>query len=235
MSCCTRRRTSSTLRGQLDDVERVQDGPGVVELVIDGVLVPAERVQGGDLHPGPEGLAPIDQPASCTPFPERPGTRSSRRAQVRPCASRVRSTSPITSFGPRPPGSPGRHVVPLVLIDSEDPDALETRRVDVRGLQQSAGSPRTPSAGSRPASGSRSPRRARDGAARSPTDTPWSSTTSEVPRRARAAPRTTRPGSPRRGTPTAACANGSVPGSPLPRPTCASSTRPGCGSSSARG
>jgi hypothetical protein len=51
MSCWTRRRTSSTTcGGELDDVERVEDGAGVFELVIDGVLVPVERVQRGDLH-----------------------------------------------------------------------------------------------------------------------------------------------------------------------------------------
>lgn len=43
---------------ELHDVEGVQDGGGVVELVIDGVLVPAEGVQGRHLHPVPENFFP---------------------------------------------------------------------------------------------------------------------------------------------------------------------------------
>jgi hypothetical protein len=38
-------------------VEGVQGGDGVGELVVDGVLVPVERVERGDLDPGPERLA----------------------------------------------------------------------------------------------------------------------------------------------------------------------------------
>ena len=45
--------------GELDDVECVEDGAGVVESVVDGVLVPVERVQGRDL-----GVAPKDTLAS---------------------------------------------------------------------------------------------------------------------------------------------------------------------------
>jgi hypothetical protein len=39
------------LGGELDDVEGVEHRAGVLQLVIDGVLVPVERVQGGDLDP----------------------------------------------------------------------------------------------------------------------------------------------------------------------------------------
>jgi len=39
------------LSAKLDDVEGVQDGGGVGELVVDGVLAPVEGVQGGDLDP----------------------------------------------------------------------------------------------------------------------------------------------------------------------------------------
>jgi len=49
-------------RAELDDVEGVQDGGGVLELVVDGVLVAVERVQGGDLNPAGEGLAAGLQP-----------------------------------------------------------------------------------------------------------------------------------------------------------------------------
>ena len=47
---------------QLHYMERVQDRAGVFELVIDGVLVPVERVQRRDLHPLPERLAAFGQP-----------------------------------------------------------------------------------------------------------------------------------------------------------------------------
>jgi hypothetical protein len=40
--------------GALDDVERVQDPGGVLEAVVDGVLVAVERVQGRLLHAGLE-------------------------------------------------------------------------------------------------------------------------------------------------------------------------------------
>jgi hypothetical protein len=43
-------------RGELRDMERVGHGDGVLELVVDGVLVAVERVEGGDLDAGAEGL-----------------------------------------------------------------------------------------------------------------------------------------------------------------------------------
>jgi hypothetical protein len=49
VSCCTRRRTWSSAVVPLDDVEGVEDGDGVVELIVDGVLVAMERVECGDL------------------------------------------------------------------------------------------------------------------------------------------------------------------------------------------
>ncbi len=48
---------------ELDDMEGVEDGDGVVELVVDGVLVAVERVEGGDLDAVTEllvaGLEPL--------------------------------------------------------------------------------------------------------------------------------------------------------------------------------
>lgn len=40
---------------------------------------------------------------SCRSSPERPGNRSSSRAWILPCSSRVRSSRPVSSLGPRPP------------------------------------------------------------------------------------------------------------------------------------
>ena len=56
------------LGAELHHMERVEHRDGVVELVVDGVLVAVERVQGGDLDPGAERVAA--------------GLRASRR---RPC------------------------------------------------------------------------------------------------------------------------------------------------------
>ena len=106
--------------------------------------------------------------------------------------------------------------------------ALEAGGVGVRRLQQRLDRRPTPCATRcRAGGGSRSPRRARGGSARSPTGTPGSSTTREERRPARPAPRTSRPGSPGPGTPTAACATRSAPAGPSPgrRPT-RTSTRP---------
>ena len=38
------------LPAEFDYVERVDDSDGVLELIVDRVLVPLERVEGGDLH-----------------------------------------------------------------------------------------------------------------------------------------------------------------------------------------
>jgi hypothetical protein len=38
--------------GELHDMSRVEHGDGVLELVVDGVLVAVERVEGGDLDAG---------------------------------------------------------------------------------------------------------------------------------------------------------------------------------------
>ena len=45
-----------------DYVKGVQDRDRVAELVVDRVLVPVERVQGGDLDGGAEGLAALGEP-----------------------------------------------------------------------------------------------------------------------------------------------------------------------------
>ena len=51
------------LGGELHDMKRVQHGGRVGELVIDRVLVAAERVEGGDLDAFPERFTALDQPA----------------------------------------------------------------------------------------------------------------------------------------------------------------------------
>ncbi len=43
-------------------MKRIKDGDGVFQLVVQGVLVPVERVEGGDLDPVPERLVPLLEP-----------------------------------------------------------------------------------------------------------------------------------------------------------------------------
>ena len=72
------------LMAHFDDVEGVQDGAGVIELVIDRVLVPVERVQGRDLHSGPERLPAVGEPVLI---------RRAGAAGVLNCSSMKSSTS----------------------------------------------------------------------------------------------------------------------------------------------
>ena len=59
---------------ELDDVEGVDDGDRVLPLVVDGVLVPVERVQGGDLDP-PRKASPrlVSQSRYTDPTGQEPG------------------------------------------------------------------------------------------------------------------------------------------------------------------
>jgi len=50
-----------------DDVQGVQDGGGVLELVADGVVVAVERVHGRDLDTGAERLGPGGEPVGVGP------------------------------------------------------------------------------------------------------------------------------------------------------------------------
>ena len=99
--------------------------------------VPVERVQGGDLNPGPEGLAPLTQPA-------RVGLAGPARDQVQ----QPRPHPPALVTGQvHPPGQLlrpppavldglGRHVVPHVLVDTQHGHPLEPGEILVGRLQQ---------------------------------------------------------------------------------------------------
>ena len=79
---------------ELDNMERVEDGAGVVEVVIDGVLVSVERVQGGDLHARAEILAAVFEPVAVG------FTRSS--------GNEVKQPGPGTTLGIWGSGQPSR-------------------------------------------------------------------------------------------------------------------------------
>ena len=57
---------------ELHDMEGVEDRDGVLQLVIDRVLVPVERVEGSDLQTPTETLTR----AAARPVPALPATRS---------------------------------------------------------------------------------------------------------------------------------------------------------------
>ena len=106
-------------RAELHDVERVQDGDGVLELVVDRVLVAVERVQGRDLDAGAEALVALLQPTGVGgPGPagdqvEQPGAGVSL-AVTGKIDHPGEFLGSVAAVGDRP----GRHVVPHVLIDT---------------------------------------------------------------------------------------------------------------------
>ena len=51
-----------SVASELDDVEGVQDAGGVLELVVDGVLISLEGIQRRDSHPRTEVFAALGQP-----------------------------------------------------------------------------------------------------------------------------------------------------------------------------
>jgi len=104
---------------EFDDVEGVQHRDGVGELVVDGVLVAMERVQGGDLNPLAERVAAVSKPRLV-------GLTRAARDQVQqpdPEVS-VLVTGEIDHAGElfRPASAVvdglGRDVVPHVFVDS---------------------------------------------------------------------------------------------------------------------
>lgn len=91
---------------ELDNVERVQHRGRVVEFVVEGLLVAGERVRAA-IFTSARNCSSRSLIQSAYAFEDRPGTRSSSRARTRPVVSRVRSTIPVSSFGPRPPSATG--------------------------------------------------------------------------------------------------------------------------------
>ncbi|MEI2810954.1 MAG: hypothetical protein V9F00_12405 [Nocardioides sp.] len=108
-----------------------------VKLVIDGVLVPAERIEGGDLHPVAEHLAALGEPR----LVRLPGA-SGDQVQQASLGAAVRISGQVDHPGQLLGAAPavldrlGRHVVPHVLVDPEDGHPVEAGRVLVHRLQQ---------------------------------------------------------------------------------------------------
>src|SRR5699024_6817492 len=98
--------------GELDDVEGVQHAGGVLELVIDRVLVALERVQRRDLDSLAELIAAFVQPVAVC-------LTGSTRDQVQEPGSLTRPASQSDHPGAPPRAAPARvPVVPDVLVHS---------------------------------------------------------------------------------------------------------------------
>lgn len=125
------------LGGQLDDMERVQYRAGVLQLVVDRVLVPVERVEGGDLHASCERLTTLLQPCTVRLAGPSwnevqqpgPGVAIGVSGEVDHPSQLLRAPTAVLD-------RLGRHVMPHVLIHAEDRHALEAGLLVGRSLQQ---------------------------------------------------------------------------------------------------
>jgi hypothetical protein len=119
--------------GELDDVECVEDGS-----VVDGVLVPVERVQGRNLHPARK--APprsISQFAAFTFLPTPiAATTLIIKSQPVPCSERSQGSPPVTAPAERRRPGPRRVLseeeildAALELLDEGGPNAASVRGV----------------------------------------------------------------------------------------------------------
>ena len=109
--------------GELDDVERIQHAGGVLELVIDRVLVSLERVQRRDLDPLPEPFAPLVQPVAV-------GLAGSAGDEVEEPGGGVGSAGQVDHPGELFRTAPaGVAVMPDVFVHAQDLHVLEPDRV----------------------------------------------------------------------------------------------------------
>ena len=127
-----------------DDMEGIEDTGGVLELVINGVLVSLEGIQHRDSHPRTEVFAALGQPVLAY------GARSSRDQVQQAGRGMILPTCQVDDAGEftRAPEA-SILVVPHVLIDPQHPHPCETGGVIRCGLQV-AWEPLSPSSGSEP-------------------------------------------------------------------------------------
>lgn len=127
--------------GEREDMERVHDRAGVLELVIDGVLVPVERIQCCYPDPRSEGVAAILKPGPV-------GLTGAARDQVQQSRPDPQFTRAVGVVGQVDhPGQLSRampavldrlaeDVVPDMFVHAESGDVLEPGRVLGRSLQE---------------------------------------------------------------------------------------------------
>jgi hypothetical protein len=94
------------------------------------LLVPVERVEGGDLDPGPERLTTVTEPGlvgltgAARHEVEKPGPYDQVAILV-PMEGQVHHPRQLVRPAPTVLGRLGRHVVPHVLVNAQDPHAAE--------------------------------------------------------------------------------------------------------------
>ena len=131
---------------ELDDVERVEDRDGVFQLVVDGVLVAVERVQGGDLDAFAERVAAVTQPGlvgltrAARDQIEEPGPDASLLV-----AGEIDHAGELLRPAPALVDGLGGDVMPDVFVDAQRGDAGEAGLVVGGGFKDRLdGSPQRP-------------------------------------------------------------------------------------------
>jgi len=85
--------------GELDDVTGIEDAGGVLELVINGVLISLEGIQSRDSHPCTEVFSALGQPVLV--HGARPAQHQVHSSGPWDDPPREWSTMPVNSRGPR--------------------------------------------------------------------------------------------------------------------------------------
>ena len=115
---------------ELDDMEGIEHAGGVLELVINGVLVSLEGIQSRDLHPCTEVFSALGQPVLVH------GARPSWDQVQQPCRGMILPACQVHDAGELTgPSSVSVLVVPHMLVNPQYPHACEAGGVIRCGLQ----------------------------------------------------------------------------------------------------
>ena len=115
---------------ELDDMEGVEDAGGVLELVINGVLISLEGIQRRDLDTGAKLFAALGQPVLMHGArPSWDQVQQAGRGMILP-SCQVYDAGELTG-----PSSASVLVVPYVLVNPQQPHACEAGGVIRCGLQ----------------------------------------------------------------------------------------------------
>ena len=116
--------------GELDDVKGIEHAGGVLELVINGVLISLEGIQSRDSHPRTEVFSALGQPVLMR------GARPSRDQVQQPCRGMILPASQVHDAGELTwASSASVLVMPHMLINPQYLNPRETGGVIRCGLQ----------------------------------------------------------------------------------------------------
>ena len=119
-----------SVASELDNMEGIEDAGGVLELIVDGVLVSLEGIQCRDLDTGAKLFAALGQPVLMRGA--RPSRDQSHSSGPWDDPPREWSTMPVNSRGPP---SASVLMMPHMLINPQYPHACETGGVIRSSLQ----------------------------------------------------------------------------------------------------